>query len=348
MVSEYIGIDLHKAFFQACALAADGARQWEERFPTTADGVAALRRRCGPQTAVAIEATGPTWHFADQLVDGVGQLRVIDPRKTRLRAGYAAKTDRLDARRLADALRRDSVVAVYYPPRAVRDLRELCRYRCSLVRVQVALKQRIHALLLRQGCRPPALSDLFGARGAAWRAQVALDGWAGESFTGLDTLWQHVAAQLARLEPVVARQAKADAIACALDAIRGIGPVLALMIRAEIGTIHRFGHPAQLASYAGLVPRVVQSGARCRTGAITREGSPWLRWALVEAAVHGITRRDAVGRWARRLARQKGALKARVAVARRLCDEVFQVWMSAERLSAPATEEEMAALHAAS
>jgi transposase len=76
---------------------------------------------------------------------------VIDPRKTRLRAGVAAKTDNLDARRLADALRRDSVVPVYYPPPAIRELRELCRHRGSLVRLRVTLKQRRHALLLRQG-----------------------------------------------------------------------------------------------------------------------------------------------------------------------------------------------------
>lgn len=336
MVNEYIGIDLHKSFFQVCALAPDGERLWEARWPTTAGGIAAFRQRCGGHSVVAVEASSPTWSFADQIVDAVHQLQVVDARKTRLRAGYAAKTDRLDARRLADALRRQSVVAVYYPPPAIRELRELCRYRTTLVRVRTALKQRLHALLLRHGVQPPRLSDLFGARGEHWLAQVRLDGWTGESFAGLLGLYRSVCLQLEPVDTAVRHAASQDPVARALDQIPGLGPVLALMIRAEVGTIHRFARPAQLASYAGVVPRVRQSGSVCRHGPITKEGSPWLRWALVEAAIHGLHRRDAVGRWARRLAMQKGGLKARVAVARLLCYEVVRVWQAAERLSGSA------------
>jgi transposase len=115
-------------------------------------------------------------------------------------------------------------------------------------------------------------------------------------------------------------------VVTALDGIAGIGPVLGMMIRAEIGEIDRFPDAAHLASYAGLVPRVEQSGGRCYYGPITRAGSPWLRWALVEAAIHRARQRDEIGRWARRLTMVKGPLKARIAVAHRLCDEIFSRW----------------------
>jgi transposase len=338
MSTEYIGIDLHKAFFQACAVSADGTRQWEGRWPRTATGVTGFLGRCGEDSRVAIEASGPTWSFADQLVGAVCALQVVDARKTRLRAGYAAKTDRLDARRLADALRRRSVVAVYYPPPAVRDLRELCRYRATLVRVRTALKQRIHALLLRQGLSAPRVADLFGVKGQAWLAAVSLEGWAGESFRGATALYQTIEAQLAPLERTVRAQAQRDPVARALDQIPGIGRVLGLMIRAEVGTITRFARPGQLASYAGLVPRVTQSGATCHHGPITKDGSPWLRWALIEAALCGFRRQDAVGRWARRLAVRKGALKARAALARALCEDIFKTWWTVIRLSGSTVE----------
>ena len=65
-------------------------------------------------------------------------------------------------------------------------------------------------------------------------------------------------------------------------------------MHAEIGTIERFAHGGALASYAGLVPGVYASGATVRDGRITRDGSPWLRWALVEVALHALTRADAV------------------------------------------------------
>jgi transposase len=111
-----------------------------------------------------------------------------------------------------------------------------------------------------------------------------------------------------------------------LQQVPGIGPILALMIRAEIGVLERFPSAGHLASYAGLVPRVEASAGRMRYGRITRRGSPWLRWALIEAAIHGPRRRDRIGRWSRRLALRKGALKARVAIARTLCEEIYQRW----------------------
>jgi transposase len=342
MSTEYIGIDLHKAFFQACAVDAAGARQWERRWPRTPEGIAQFLVRCGEESFVAVEASGPTWSFADHLVGAVYEVQVVDARKTRLRAGYAAKTDRLDARRLADALRRQSVVPVYYPPPAIRQLRELCRYRATLVRARTALKQRLHALLLRQGLLPPRRADLFGRGGRAWLATVQLEGWAGESFRGLYGLYQTIETQLRPVECQVRDLAQRDPVAHALDAIPGIGVVLGVMIRAEIGEIARFARPGQLASYAGLVPRVSQSGATCHHGPITKAGSPWLRWALIEAATAGRRRPDAIGRWARRLALRKGALKARTALARVLCEEVFRVWGTVERLSGSTVETPLA------
>ena len=81
-----------------------------------------------------------------------------------------------------------------------------------------------------------------------------------------------------------------------------------------------------MASYAGLVPRVASSGGRTRYGRITKTGSPYLRWALIEAAMQAMRRPDAVGRWARRLAVRKNALTARTAAARRLCEELVTAW----------------------
>jgi transposase len=127
-------------------------------------------------------------------------------------------------------------------------------------------------------------------------------------------------------EAVLVARAHADPIAGVLDGMVGIGPVLALTLRAEIGDITRFPRGPQLASYAGIVARVGLSAGRGHYGRITREGSPWLRWALVEAAVHAMRREDGLGRWARQLTRQKGIAKARVALARRLCDEIVHRW----------------------
>lgn len=324
MEQMYIGVDLHSRFFQACAVAASGERQWEQRFSRTASGFAEFGHRCQAVDAVAVEASGPTWHFVDTVGGYVGRVVVVDAFRTRLKAGYAAKTDRLDARRLADALRRESVVGIYVPPPAVRELRELCRHRQTLVRTKRALIQRLRAVLLRQGIVEAA--RLARPKNLATLAAHGVSGRAGEAIAQLCALILAVDEQLATADAAVADEVSRDPVTQELMTIRGVGPVLALTIRSEIGSIGRFATAPELASYAGLVPHVDASAGRIYYGRITRRGSPWLRWALVEAAIHRITQTDRRGAWGRRLAVRKGALKARVAMARRLCEEIFILW----------------------
>jgi transposase len=323
----YIGVDLHKASFHVCAVTADGARVWEQKYPRTEEAMASFAARSGPESTVAVEATTPTWHFVDAIVTQVGRVVVVDPVKTRLKAGYAAKTDRLDARRLADALRRDSVVGIYYPPPPIRELRELCRSRHALVRTRTALILRLRAVLLRQGVGESP-RRLHHAAGLRWLHTLPLPPQAAASVARLARVIAVTNQEIATVTADIATQAATDPIVPRLQQIPGIGPTLGLLVRAEIGTIDRFPTAGHLASYAGLVARVDASAGRARYGRITRRGSPWLRWALVEAAIHGPRRSDAEGRWARKLAVRKGALKARVAVARRLCADVMTQWRS--------------------
>lgn len=329
-MQQYIGVDLHKAFFQACAIDATGTRLWEGRFPRTREGMAMLEARGIGGARLAVEAMGPTWAFVDAVQACAVDVCVVDPRKTKLKAGFAAKTDRLDARRLADALRRESVATIYIPSPAIRDLRERCRGRHHLVRVRGKLVQAIRALLLRQDAGDPPVTCLYSPRGQRWLQTVTLPGAAAESL-------QRLAAALAGID-THARSAQADLVAHAatdpiaqqLATLVGIGPVLALTLRAEIGIITRFATWPQLASYAGLVPRVEASAGRSRHGRITCDGSPWLRWALVEAAMHALRRQDATGRWARQLAIRKSVGRARVALARVLCRDVWRTWRELE------------------
>jgi transposase len=309
------------------ALTPRGERTWEGRFPRTADGIARfVARGVGPHQAIAVEASGPTWAFVDAMAPTGAAVCVVDPRKTKLKAGFAAKTDRLDARRLADALRRESVVSIYVPPPAIRELREVCRGRHQVVRLRTRVAQMIRALLLRCDAGEPPGTRLYAPRARAWLAAVQLAPDADHTLHRLERVYRAVHADASDADREVRQRAATDPIAVALAGLVGIGPVMALTLRAEIGDITRFRRGPALACYAGLVPRVDWSADRRYQGRITRDGSPWLRWALVEAAMHALKRDDATGRWARRLAVRKGIHKARVALARVLCDEVITTW----------------------
>lgn len=327
MERNYIGVDLHKAFFQACAVDVTGVRLWEGRFVRTAEGIRECIQQCSGESRMAVEACGPTWAFVDVVQAAGVPVVVVDPRKTKLKAGYAAKTDRLDARRLADALRRDSVVSIYVPPPAIRDIRDLCRGRHQLVRLRTRTVQMIRALLLRNGLADVPVRQVYSERGLSWLSAIEMPAADTDATVHrLATVLEAIHREAADADAHVRRRAAEDPIAVALDRLVGIGPTLALTIRAEVADIARFDTGAELASYAGLVPRVDSSAGRYYSGRITREGSPWLRWALVEAAVHAVRRQDAVGRWARRLAGRKGGMIARVGLARRLCDEIVRQW----------------------
>lgn len=328
-IKQYIGIDLHKAFFQVCAMAKSGERLWEGRFPRSPEGIAAFVVRCRPHMAVAVEATSPTWSFVDQIGHCVGRVCVVDTRKTKLKAGYAAKTDRLDARRLADALRRESVVSIYVPPPAIRELRELCRHRLALTQLRTRVLQRTRALLLRHGFGDPPATRLRSVAGQAWLDRLELPPHAHRALRTMRQLDRDLSLQLASVEADVAREAGRDPIVQRLQTLQGVGPVLGLMLRAEIGDIARFPTPGHLASYAGLVPQVESSANRTRYGHITKDGSPWLRWALGQLGLQTLRRRDPLGRWGRKLALRKNALIAHVALAREMCREVMTVWQHA-------------------
>lgn len=326
MEQQYIGIDLHKASFHACAMSADGRRVWEAAFPRTAEGLAAFAARQIRGAKLAVEATGPTWRFVDAVEPLGATVCVVDARKTKLKAGFAAKTDRLDARRLADALRRDSVTSVYIPPPLIRELRELTRGRQHVVRLRTRVVQAIRALLLRQDVAEPPVRTLTSRRGLTWLSTVTLGPNSDATLRRLERLLHTLQAEARAADVAVRAAAADDRIVRALTRLTGVGPVLGMVLRAEIGAIARFPRGAALACYAGIVPDVHASGTTYRSGAITRAGSPWLRWALVEVAMKAMRQPDPLGRWARRLAIRKGIKRARVALARRLCDQIVREW----------------------
>ena len=108
----------------------------------------------------------------------------------------------------------------------------------------------------------------------------------------------------------------------------GVGWVLGYTIAAEIGDITRFPSPAKLAGYTGLCPRVYQSGGKDHRGPLAKNGPKYLRWALIEAAVHAARHPLYAERYRRtktRLGRQRGPKVAQVDLARKLAEAIWHM-----------------------
>jgi transposase len=197
----------------------------------------------------------------------------------------ACKTDKIDSWVLAELSRRDLLPAIWLPTPTVRAERERARWRLHLVRHRTALKNRIHATLLAFG-HPCPVSDLFGTGGRELLHRLALpEPWAADTAAALHLI-DELDHEIAECERAL-RVAGADhRYVPLLMTAPGIGWVLGYTIAAEIGDIARFPSPAKLAGYTGLCPRVYQSGGKDHRGPLAKNGPKYLRWALIEAAVH--------------------------------------------------------------
>jgi transposase len=135
--------------------------------------------------------------------------------------------------------------------------------------------------------------------------------------------------QIAALDREIRRRGRENAVARALEEIPGIGPFIALLLVAEIGAIQRFPTPKHLASYTGLVPSLYASGEHRWGGAITKQDSTLLRWALVQTA-HQAARSARFSAYYQRERERLGAAKAIVALARKLAVISFYRWRAVQ------------------
>jgi transposase len=279
----YVGIDWAYGRAAFCAMGEGGEIASEGLIPANEDGLARLVLEQGTEVRAAVEMmSGAVW-VRDRL-EAVGwQVQVAHARKVRDVAPLACKTDKVDARVLAELCRRDLVPELWVPSLEDRALRERLRRRMHLVKVRTAARNRIFGLLTQFGLRlshsrlrKPDGIELLERRGvpAVWRASIA-------------ELLELAAEMDRRITPIdreLAPLARSDQRVRLLATIPGVGPLLGLTFAAEIGEVSRFRSPGKLIAYAGLAPKVSQSGERSATGALSKAGSRTLRWAAVEAA----------------------------------------------------------------
>jgi hypothetical protein len=181
----HAGLDLSRARLDVCVLDPDGATVAVTAVPPDADGLRGLTRRLsgyGQPVRAAIESMNGARFVHDQLELAGWQVQIADALKVKGLAPLACKTDRIDARVLAELSRRDLVPAIWLPDPQVRGARERARFGLHLVQHRSSLRHRIHATLLAVG-HPCPVSDLFGAAGRQlldrlqlpepWRGTVA-------------------------------------------------------------------------------------------------------------------------------------------------------------------------------
>lgn len=318
----HIGVDLHQHSFTACRLEADGSEAFETLQLCTAD----LDRFCLSLDAddeIALEATGNSAWFRDQVVSCVGRVIVVNPRQFQVIRKSVKKTDRNDARALAVFLSKDMLPETRLKTRAESELASVTHTRDLLVKSRTRLLNKIHALHNRHGIKLKKESL------SSKRRLMALD--IGR-FSALEQVELRVVRdQALGLSAAIAElDREIEQIAVTMDgydnlvSIKGIGPRAAAVFLAGIGDVNDFDSADKLAAYLGIVPRVSQSNETDHRGRITKRGNKLLRTTLVQCTLSAIRYSGYLNTFYRRIRERRGAGKAIIATARKLLAIMYE------------------------
>jgi len=329
----YIGMDVHKRYTVAVATNEEGKVVRRDRIEhgtdiaraAWADYFAALKQR----PRVAIEATGVSYAVLEAIEPYCESVTVSNPVRTRLIAEQSVKTDKIDAKVLAQLLRTNFLPTVHVLPRDIRDQRGLLRHRVSLVHMQTSLKNRIHSLLTRCGLLFEG-TDLYGVAGRDYLKRVGLRPSYRDELDRYLRLLDAVASEIKQMTRRVHAEVAVCPGALRLTTVPGIGKYLAALVYWEIGDARRFMSPSRLVGYCGLGPRVYSSGGKTFHGALSKQGNKFLRWALVEASQKYGKRPGPLGDFYRRVQFKKGSKCARVALARKLATIIWHMMTKEE------------------
>jgi transposase len=320
MERQYVGIDLHRRRSVIVRRDGHGETLATTRIDNDPLALAAAVADAGECPEVVLEATYGWYWAADVLAEIGANVHLAHPLGNAW-GNRRVKNDEIDATDLADLLRLGRLAEGWIAPPEVRELRELVRYRAKLVALRTGLKAQVHAVLAKQGVAVP-MSDLFGVAGQALLDTCGLDDAYATRVESLRDLIEVYDREIAMLSRRIAAELADHVGYQAVQAIPGVGPVLAAIFAAEIGDVSRFASPDKLCCWAGLTPRHRESDTTVHRGRITKQGSRLVRWAAIEAVV-----RQRGGTFIQadqhRIAERRGTNIGRVAAARKLLTLVF-------------------------
>jgi transposase len=353
------GLDVHKKTVVACVLTPKS--QQTRTFGTMTPDLVQLREWLQSEgvTQVAMESTGVYWKPVFNLLEDQGmELMVVNARHVKAVPGR--KTDVKDAEWLADLLRHGLLKASFIPNREQRELRELVRYRRTVIEQRAHVVQRIQKLLEGANIKlGDVTSDVMGVSGRAMLTALAADDQDPQALAGMAKtalrrkipeleraltgsfgphqrfmlrsqfqLLEALESQIASLDDEVAQRMRPlQAALDHLDEIPGIGVRSAQQIIAEVGTdMTRFPTSAHFASWARICPGNNESAGKRRNSSVGG-GNRWLRTALLEAAwtVSHSRRQTFFTARHRRIAARRGNKRAAIASAHSLLVTIYHL-----------------------
>ena len=321
----FVGLDVHKKTIQVSVMDQDGREQINQKIPNTPENI---RSHIGslPKGAKLVMESSSVWKGPFfQIRDKLGMdVMLSNPVTTKLIAESKKKTDKVDARILADMLRGGYIMGCHVAGKQSSDNRDLVRHRYTLIRHRTSLKNSVHGILLQRSVK-------FGGTpfSRPWVAQASrLKDYRIDTY--MNTI-RCINDQVHQIDARIRAAVKECRDARLIQTIPGIGAYSALVIAAEIDGIGRFLNAKKLAAYAGIVSSVRSSGDAVHYGPITHKGSSIMRWVLTECTLVHLRYAPSsdITVFYNRLAKKRGNSKATVAAAAKMLRTIY--WMLKEK-----------------
>lgn len=321
MEALYAGVDIHRDNYVGCIMDNNEKIVMEKSFPPTKEGAESFL--CGmPVKAVAIEACG-MWRAALKLFRELGyEVKLTSPKKTKDIAGKK-KTDKVDAKTLANLLRTGFLPKVYIPNDEMLGLRDLVRHKAQLTRMRADVQRKIRSILMLNGVKQP--KGLWTLKGEKWLSEMEhnnISNWL-RLYHGFKMEEKEVMKRIRKI-------AQSMRSANLLMTIPGIAEFSSLMILEEIADIKRFTTPKALVMYAGLCPGIYQTGNTERD-VKNNAVNNWLKWILMECSGRASTMKNTKFMYHyAKIKQRKNAKVARRSTARKMLTIIWHMLQKEE------------------
>lgn len=321
----HIGLDVHQTFCEV-AIREAGTTRSAGRVATNREALELFAGSLCSTDEVALEVTGPAMEIARILEPHVARVVVANAQDVRAISHARVKSDRFDARTLAELLAAGMLEGVWIAMPEIQALRRRVARRAALVRQRTRAKNEVHATLARCLLGRAPVTDLFGVDGREWLQAQQLGVEEEETIAGCLRQIDFLDGEVAAIDRQLAQWAVSSADAKRLMTIPGVGAGVAVTLLAAIGDIARFPTARHLVAYLGLDPKVRQSGEEApRHGHISKRGNGHARMVLVEAAWQALRQPGPLRAFGERVRARRGAQVAAVAVARKLACLAWQL-----------------------
>jgi transposase len=318
MEGRCVGLDVHRDFCEVAIWEAGEVRR-APKVAARPEQLEEFASQLGPADRVALEATGNALAIARIIKPHVAQVLIVNTRRLKAISESKQKTDRHDAKTLAQLLAAGMLSGSWQPDETTRALRRRVTRRARLVAHRARFKNEILAVLHRNLKPKAPMTDPFGVAGRQWLSEQTLPEDERDTLNASLRQIDFLTEEITKIERDLASFALDSPEAKRLMTVPGVGLITAVAFLAQVGEIARFESPRQLVGYLGLDPQVRQSGAsEAITGRISKEGSALVRHVLVEAAHTTIRSPGPLRAFFERVRAKRGHAVAIVAVARKM------------------------------